>query len=138
MRFHASGCLATYLDRCRRRFSRRDRQREGVVGPRPAELLPPVEAAIEQPAGDYFDLDAWLAGAETNPLAPRDDWSWQLLPDGILYRAYLANPKESRLGTQIFNSPARARCGIRRSEVGWDCCVLERPTRLAARLAARY
>ena len=26
-----------------------------------------------------------------------------MLPDGILYRAYLANPKESRLGTQFFN-----------------------------------
>lgn len=80
---------------------------QGVVGTRPAELLPPVEATIDQPAGDYFDLDAWLAVAETNPLAPRDDWSWQLLPDGILYRAYLANPKESRLGTQIFNVPGQ-------------------------------
>jgi hypothetical protein len=42
--------------------------------------------------------------AQMSPLMPRDDWSWQFLPDGILYRAYLANPKESRLGTQIFNS----------------------------------
>src|SRR5262245_13811233 len=68
-----------------------------------AEPLPPVEANIDSPPLEYFDLDAWLATSDISPLVPRDDWSWQLLPDGILYRAYLANPKESRLGTQIFN-----------------------------------
>jgi len=69
-----------------------------------AELLPPVEATMDAPPVDYFDLDAWLAAGDASPLTPRDDWTWQLLPDGILYRAYLANPKESRLGTQIFNA----------------------------------
>jgi uncharacterized protein DUF1207 len=68
------------------------------------EPLPPVEAAIGDPPVEYFDLDAWQAGIDLGPLTPRDDWTWQLLPDGILYRAYLANPKESRLGTQLFNS----------------------------------
>jgi uncharacterized protein DUF1207 len=69
-----------------------------------AEPLPPVGATVDAPPLDYFDFDAWMATGEFSPLTPRDDWSWQLLPDGILYRAYLANPKESRLGTQIFNS----------------------------------
>jgi hypothetical protein len=53
------------------------------------------------PAATCFDLDAWLAA--TSPLVPRLDYQWQILPDGILFPAGLANPKESRLGTQIFN-----------------------------------
>jgi hypothetical protein len=76
----------------------------------PVEMLPPAHSIIDGPptvAGpplDYFDLDSWLASDETSPLIPRIDWHWQLLPDGILYRAYLAGVKESRLGTQIFHS----------------------------------
>src|SRR6476660_7881444 len=68
------------------------------------ETLPPVPGNLDGPPLDYFDFDAWAAVAEYSTLTPRDDWSWQLLPDGILYRAYLADPKESRIGTQFFNS----------------------------------
>jgi len=75
-----------------------------LPGPDEAEPLPPTEGIFVGPPLDYFDFDAWQAAAQISPLMPRDDWSWQFLPDGILYRAYLANPKESRLGTQIFNS----------------------------------
>jgi hypothetical protein len=68
------------------------------------ETLPPPGVLAEEPPLDYFDLDAWQNSAtDLGPLTPRIDWQWQLLPDGIMYRAYLANPKESRLGTQIFN-----------------------------------
>jgi len=75
------------------------------VPPAAEELvLPPASDPIGPPL-DYFDLDAWMATAPLTPLAPRGDWTWQLLPDGILYRAYLANPKESRIGTQVFNLP---------------------------------
>jgi hypothetical protein len=65
-----------------------------------------LESATHPPAAGeiYFDLDNWLLASENNPLMPRTDWSWQLLPDGILYRAYAAGSKESRLGTQIFHS----------------------------------
>jgi hypothetical protein len=69
------------------------------------ETLPPAGAPAEEPPLDYFDLDAWQMVADAGPLTPRDDWQWQILPDGIMYRAYLANPKESRIGTQIFNVP---------------------------------
>jgi hypothetical protein len=62
---------------------------------------PPSEIVSEGPPLEYFDLDTWVQA--TSPLTPRDDWSWQILPDGIPYKAYLANPKESRLGTQVFN-----------------------------------
>jgi hypothetical protein len=67
-------------------------------------VLPPASEPIAPPL-DYFDLDDWMATASLTPLAPRGDWTWQLLPDGIIYRAYLANPKESRIGTQIFDVP---------------------------------
>jgi hypothetical protein len=67
------------------------------------EPLSPAQASPEEgPPLDYFDLDAWMSGA-AGPTVPRDDWAWQILPDGIIYKAYLANPKESRLGTQIFS-----------------------------------
>ena len=32
-----------------------------------------------------------------------DSWSWQILPDGLIYRSYLAGVKEPRLGTQVFH-----------------------------------
>jgi hypothetical protein len=66
--------------------------------------LPFLNAAPQEPDQPYFDLDAWLTQHEDDPLVPRVDWHWQLLPDGVLYRAYLAGPKESRFGTQVFHS----------------------------------
>lgn len=65
-----------------------------------AEYVPGLAPAICPPQ-DCFDLDAWLANA--GPTVPRDDWSWQLLPDGIVYKSYLASAKESRLGTQFID-----------------------------------
>lgn len=35
---------------------------------------------------------------------PTCDDFWQLLPDGLIYRSYLAGPRESRLGTQFINT----------------------------------
>jgi len=78
----------------------------GQTLPPPAtrlEQLPPAATLSDEPPLDYVDLDEWLDYSQAGPLAPNTDWQWQVLPDGILYRAYLANPKESRLGTQMFN-----------------------------------
>ncbi len=36
-------------------------------------------------------------------VAPSDEWSWQVLPDGIIYKAYLAGAKESRLSAHLVN-----------------------------------
>jgi hypothetical protein len=77
--------------------------------PPPGSLIEPLPAAetllpaVQSPES-YFDLDAWMGGNQYDPLLRRDDWCWQVVPDGILYRSYLASPKESRTGTQIFNS----------------------------------
>jgi hypothetical protein len=54
------------------------------------------------PPGDYFDLDAYVA-SRCGPTAPCEDWCWQLLPSGIIYQGYLADTKESRIGTQVFS-----------------------------------
>lgn len=105
-------CLAAFLAACPPALAQ--------IAPSPPtaiETLPPIGAPavgqfVEGPPLDYFDLDSWYAGAEINPLAPRTDWQWQLLPDGILYRSYLASPKESRLGTQYFSA--------RRDGAFWD------------------
>jgi hypothetical protein len=61
----------------------------------------PGEYAVG-PSDPFFDLDAFLA-ENAGPTCPCEDWQWQLLPSGIIYKAYLADMKESRLGTQFFN-----------------------------------
>jgi hypothetical protein len=70
------------------------------------EPLPSVEGAADGsyltgPTQEYFDLDAFIAN-HCGPCVPREDWCWQLFPSGIIYQGYLADPKESRLGTQVF------------------------------------
>lgn len=54
------------------------------------------------PPQEYFDLDSWLA-SNAGPTCPCDEWSWQVLPDGLIYKSPLAATKESRLSTQFFN-----------------------------------
>jgi hypothetical protein len=78
-------------------------QAGGVGAPWDIDGRPPLDGEAHGlgPTATCFDLDAWIAA--TSPLVPRLDYEWQLLPDGIVFPAGLANPKESRLGTQIFN-----------------------------------
>lgn len=54
---------------------------------------PPAGEPVMVSDGDvsYFE--------SAEPYAEPDSWSWQVLPSGLAYRAYLAGPKESRLGT---------------------------------------
>ncbi|MEN6494436.1 MAG: DUF1207 domain-containing protein [Thermoguttaceae bacterium] len=40
----------------------------------------------------------------TNPSWPGEQyWTWQVLPEGLIYRSYLASPKEPRLGVVLFH-----------------------------------
>jgi hypothetical protein len=68
------------------------------------EPLPPAVGGgmLVGPEQEYFDLDTWLA-TNAGPTCPRDDWSWQILPDGLIYKSYLASVKESRLSTYVFD-----------------------------------
>jgi hypothetical protein len=76
-------------------------------GPAHEDALRPVEPFIDEPLiGDGAEhgplsLDEWHviedAGGDTWPCV--EPWTWQVLPEGLLYRSYLAGPKEPRLGT---------------------------------------
>ncbi len=52
---------------------------------------------VEQP---YFDLDAYLEG---HPHATHggSGFYFQLLPNNLIYKSYLAGVKEARLGSQV-------------------------------------
>ena len=62
---------------------------------------PPMEGAVEtadvyvQPHGEYVP-DLMFPSAS----AP---WCWELLPDGLIYRSYLAGPREPRIGLTTFH-----------------------------------
>ncbi len=55
-----------------------------------------VPASVDQP---YFDLDAYLDNGQVAG-RPRD-WQWQLLPNNLIYKSYLAGVKEARSGTTL-------------------------------------
>jgi hypothetical protein len=61
--------------------------------------------------------------AESNPLElgvyESGGWNFEILPDGIIYRSYLAGPREPRLGTQLFHNETPSL----RSELLWDGTV---------------
>ncbi|MEX1229539.1 MAG: DUF1207 domain-containing protein [Planctomycetaceae bacterium] len=58
--------------------------------------------------GEYYDEQEYFAGEYGNgtycdecQAAMDDGWMWQLLPDSLLYKSYMAGPKETRLGTAL-------------------------------------
>ncbi|MDX1947638.1 MAG: DUF1207 domain-containing protein [Pirellulaceae bacterium] len=67
-----------------------------TIEPLPGSVVPPG------PGEEYFDLDAFVS-ENAGPTCYCEDWQWQLLPSGIIYKAYLADQKESRIGTQVFS-----------------------------------
>lgn len=71
--------------------------------PDPALYDPVGPSLIQAPPQDpVFDLDEYLArpGVDTTPT---NDWHWQVLPNGIIYQAYLAGEKESRLSAHLIH-----------------------------------
>lgn len=68
----------------------------------PSQLADPLPAGgLAQGAPEpYMDLDTYL-GQNSFPEDGPAFWTWQLLPDGLIYRSYLAGVKESRLSGQI-------------------------------------
>lgn len=41
--------------------------------------------------------------SSTTPLTPDPRWRFDILPEGLIYRPYLASPKESRTGIQFLD-----------------------------------
>lgn len=59
---------------------------------------------LSDPTPNYFGL----AGIPREYTAPSTEpWTWQLLPTGIIYKAYLASQKESRFASAFNNIPER-------------------------------
>lgn len=76
-----------------------------------AEVLEPASTSISQlaqrPARGRF-VDLFSESDTPNNLVgydhPSSDHFWQILPDGLIFRSFLAGPRESRLSTQIFHN----------------------------------
>jgi hypothetical protein len=55
----------------------------------------PIAHELPHPAADAFGAaETWAGGYD-------DVWCWQILPDGIIYKSYLAGVKESRLAAHL-------------------------------------
>jgi hypothetical protein len=69
-------------------------------------MASPTQQYLSDPmASDYYD----------NPFVINDSWTWQVLPDSVLYKSYLASNRESRLGTQLIK--------IKNDDNYWDGTV---------------
>lgn len=55
----------------------------------------------EGPPQDFVNLDQIAGYAEAGETVP-DIWTWQVLPEGLVYENYLAGTKESRLSVNYF------------------------------------
>jgi len=51
------------------------------------------------------NLDVPTSGEAYSMIEPLDFWTWQVVPEGLLYRPYLAGVKEPRIGVQLFHEP---------------------------------
>lgn len=69
------------------------------------------------PDGSYevppVDAQSWGYGTTSGC------WGWEILPDGIIYRSYLAGPRESRLGLHAIQNSYPGQ----RSEITWDATL---------------
>lgn len=68
-----------------------------------AETLPGADTTSPTSTPElepYLDLNSYLSSQAYPPEGP-EYWTWQFLPEGLIYRPYLAGPKESRLSGQV-------------------------------------
>jgi hypothetical protein len=65
-------------------------------------MVPPMMMPGPQPPTTTFSSQP-LINRNPNvglPFGEGDVWTWQLLPEGLLYKSYLAGPKEARIGSE--------------------------------------
>lgn len=65
------------------------------------------DIVVERRVMSQREVNAITGFGPVMTLPSEDDWSWQLLPNGIVYKAYLASQKESRFATQFNYIPER-------------------------------
>ncbi len=70
-----------------------------------AELVTPQEThdSLSPSHDPYFSDWHNSRGKQPNLDCYGDCWTWQLLPEGLLFRSYLAGPKESRISSFWFH-----------------------------------
>ncbi len=68
-----------------------DREVGSALGIAGQEPVPRNALSPATPLGDGLDLRTWGSAGE-------EPWTTQVLPDGLIYRSYLAGVRESRLG----------------------------------------
>jgi hypothetical protein len=77
-----------------------------------------MEGPLDQayiPEGSYdLPAEAMYGGRSYN-----NGWCWELLPDGLIYRSYLAGPRESRLGLHTFDN----KTPTMQSETLWEATL---------------
>ena len=70
------------------------------------EELPPEDAApiLLDPGGNTIYVDEGpMLQTRGGPVPYQAPWSWQMLPEGLIYRSYLAGAKEPRLSSVLFH-----------------------------------
>jgi hypothetical protein len=74
------------------------------------QAMPPSTATTDAPPGVYGGLgNAPLAQQPSDEIRmpgypqPHDEWTWQMLPTGLIWKSYLADAKDSRMGSEVVN-----------------------------------
>lgn len=86
-----------------------------------AQYTPPAQAPVAvAPPGDEY-ADVVVAGAYDAYGAPRYGGAhvWQSLPDGLIYRSYMAGPREPRISTKLMSVSG----SMERGQNLWDATV---------------
>lgn len=101
-------------ERARRSFSDRVFRREELL---PREELSREDLLVDEtaePSGSPFairdgvlDLDAYLDDSAEESWVSDDEFAWQLMPDSLIYKSYLAGVKESRFSSNQINVPGQ-------------------------------
>ncbi|GIX05215.1 MAG: hypothetical protein KatS3mg114_1084 [Planctomycetaceae bacterium] len=96
--------------------------RASSLQPTTSEMIPPTFSgltAVEGSANDpwQFEPESWpetRSSWEENlgGTGSAEAWSWMLLPDGLMYRSYIAGPHEPRFSTAFLHQSGQ--------EVYWD------------------
>ncbi|MEM6329639.1 MAG: DUF1207 domain-containing protein [Planctomycetota bacterium] len=79
-----------------------------------------VNSGAVRPAGygDGYGANYGVPGLDGYGCQP-GGYFWQVLPDGLIYRSYMAGPREPRLGTQFIHT----KNVVERSQALWDGTV---------------
>ena len=96
---------------------------DSSFGPKPHPAVPlangPSETTLlsEEPSVDQSAaLGATGAPGSAWPEGDPEVWTWQVLPDGLIYHSYLAGAKEPRIGSHV---GLRARLGLDVGHARW-------------------